>query len=179
MTTFTLTDLECQADQLTAQIEQLTAQRDALRTTAQLLSGGTTEAVTPSALNHPLLDLPPPQDLPAEDPLPIHNLPIHNLEDLDIDFTGARNLFERIQRIGRATEGHYLSLGLLAYYLEKVRPSRKGSHTSLRTHIRTCISKHPEHFQRVAAGVYRYYDTPRPRSVWQTDGYHPATDPEH
>ena len=163
MTTFTLADLKAQNDRLTAQIADLQEQRDALRITAQLLTGGALEAVAPAidTLDQPLQDLPPPVPSPQDD-LPPNNLPIHNLEDLEIDFTGARNLLERIKLIGRATEGHYLSLGLLTHYLEKARPSRKGSRRSLKTHIRTCISKNRQHFQRVAPGIYHYYDTPRP-----------------
>ena len=179
MTTFTLTDLSNQAQRLTAQIELLQQQRNALLITEQLLrgdAGDTTDTVdatddTPSPVN----DTPTPR---LQDS-PINNLPIHNFEGLEVDFTGARNLLERLRRIGQATEGHYLSLGLLTYYLEKARPSRKGSRRSLKTYIRTCISKHPEYFQRVGPGIYRYYDNPRPRSVWQIDGYDQATDPEH
>ena len=186
MLTFTLADLETQNDRLTVQIAELQLQRDALRITAELLQGNTGDAVptTDDTLDQPLQDLPPPATpstpaTPLQDDLPPNNLPIHNLEDLDIDFAGTPNLLERIKRIGNATQGHYLSLGLLTHYLEKARPSRKGSRRSLRTHIRTCISKNREHFQRVGPGIYRYYDTPRPRSVWGTDGYDHAADPEH
>ena len=179
MTTFTLTDLADQAERLTAQIDQLTLQRNALLITEQLLLDG---AVNTADTPDPPTDTPDPVNdtiaPPLQDP-PINNLPIHNLEGLKVDFTGARNLLERLRRIGRATEGHYLSLGLLTHYLEQARPSRKGSRRSLRTHIRTCIGKHREHFQRVGPGIYRYYDTTRPRSVWETDGYDHATDLEH
>ena len=169
MTTFTPTDLEYQAEQLTAQIELLQQQRDALRTTAAFLSGGAVGPAPPSDDS--------PDSLPQDDP-PHNSLTIHNMKDLDIDFTGARNMLERLKRIGRATEGHYISLGLITHYLARQK-KRRGSLRSLRTHIRTCISKHPEHFQRVAAGVYHYCDTPRPRSLWTIDGYEQAVDPEH
>ena len=180
MFTFTLADLEVQHDKLTTQIEQLQKQRDALRITAELLQGNAGNAVpiTDDTLDQPLQDLPPPSPPLRDDPAP-NNLPIHNLEDLDIDFSGTRNLLERLKRIGNATQGHHLSLGFLTHYLEKARPSRKGSRRSLKTYIRTCISRHPEHFQRVGPGIYRYYDTPRSRSVWQTDGYDHAADLEH
>lgn len=179
MTTFTLTDLAVQADRLAAQIDQLTLQRDALLITEQLLRDGAVD--TADTPDPPTDTVVPDNDAPApplQDP-PINNLPIHHLEGLRVDFTGARNLLERLRRIGRATEGHYLSLGLLTHYLEQARPSRKGSRRSLKTHIRTCISKNREYFQRIGPGIYRYYDTPRPRPVWETDGYDQATDLEH
>ena len=178
MTTFTITDLENQADHLSTQISLLQRQQDALHITAQLLRAGAVETVAAATLDQTLQDLPP-LSPPAQDDLPPNNLPVHNLEDLDIDFSGTRNLLERLKLIGRAAEGHYLSLGVIAHYLQKARPNRKGSRRSLKTYIRTCISKHPQHFERVAPGIYRYYDQPRPRSVWQTDGYQPANDPEH
>ncbi|MYC28510.1 MAG: hypothetical protein F4X65_00255 [Chloroflexi bacterium] len=178
MTTFTITDLENQVDHLSTQISQLQRQQDALRITAQLLRVGAVETVAAATLDQPLQDLPPPSP-PAQDDLPPNNLPIHNPEDLDLDFTGTRNLLDRLRVIGRAAEGHYLSLGVIAHYLQKARPNRKGSRRSLKTYIRTCISKHPEHFERVSFGTYRYHDTPRPRSVWQTDGYDHSADPEH
>lgn len=169
MTTFTLTDLVDQAEQLTAQIAVLQQQRDALRITAELLSRDALDTAFPTN------DIPEPP--PRDDP-PHNSLPIDNMENLDVDFTGTRNMLERLQRLGRAAEGHYLSLGLMAHYLDRHK-KRRGSLRSLRTHIRTCIAKHREHFQRVGPGIYCYYDTPRPRSVWEKDGYDLAADLEH
>ena len=180
MLTFTLADLEAQDDRLTAQIEQLTAQRDALRITADLLQDSVGDAVPPAShtLDQPLQDLPPPVPPPQDDLPPVNTRAIDKLEDLQVDFSGSRNLLERLRRLGRAAEGNYLSLGLMAHYLARYKKPR-GSLRSLKTYIRTCISRHPEHFERVSPGIYRYYDTPRPRSVWQADGYDHASDPEH
>ncbi len=65
----------------------------------------------------------------------------------------------------------------MTHYLARTRTAR-GSLRSLRTYIRTCIARHPEHFERVGSGLYRYHDTPRPQSAWMQDGY-VTVDPDH
>ena len=48
---------------------------------------------------------------------PVQDRATDNMQGLEVDFTGCRNMLERLRRIGRACEGHYLSLGLVTHYL--------------------------------------------------------------
>ena len=55
-----------------------------------------------------------PTAIPAVSPepdTPVQDRAVDNMQALDVDFKGAKNMLERLRRIGRAAEGHYLSLG--------------------------------------------------------------------
>ena len=174
------------ADQLAEQIARDRQRLDSLNATVELLKDDPMPPTPRPGPKLKTLKLPAgmgreqPTAIPAVSPEPdppVQDRAVDNMQALDVDFKGAKNMLERLRRIGRAAEGHYLSLGLMAHYLARTRTAR-GSIRSLRTYIRTCIARHPEHFERVGNGLYLYHDTPRSRSAWMQDGY-VTVDPDH
>ena len=80
--------------------------------------------------------------------------------ELVVDFTATFNMLDRLRRIGRAAEGQLLSAGLVSRFLLDVGESR-GSMVNVRRDVGSCMADHPEHFESVERGVYRYHDSPR------------------
>ena len=95
--------------------------------------------------------------------------------DLPVNLAGAYDILERLRRIGRAAGDELLSTVLISQYLEDARVSLT-SPKHLRRAVRSCIVDHPEHFEPIRSGVYRYHDTPRTRQVTADADYDYAAD---
>ena len=84
---------------------------------------------------------------------PIERPPM-NLKDGDIDFSGAKNLEERLVRIAKATmDGVVLCTQVRDILIEtgELRSSRRN----MRNAVQTLLSKHRD-FQHIAPGAFRY-----------------------
>ena len=92
--------------------------------------------------------------------------------DLSVDFVGTSNMLARLRLIGRASEGRLLSTGLIGQYLREIGES-KASVARISGIVGTCVVAHPEHFERMGNGLYRYHDTPRlPDDVSDPSDHH-------
>ena len=77
---------------------------------------------------------------------------------VEIDFTGAANLLERVMRIAEAVDGPLDAMEMARYLVDR-RVSKADPH-NLRSHIINAISGHAE-FVKVAPGKYRYVPEPQ------------------
>ncbi|MYC36600.1 MAG: hypothetical protein F4X66_06760 [Chloroflexi bacterium] len=81
--------------------------------------------------------------------------PETGLSGLYVDFHGARNLLERIVRIGEAAEGKLLNSTKVARFLIDSEVSR-GKVTTLRREVGQTLKLHPELFEPISTGNYRF-----------------------
>ena len=165
-----LTAMKHEADRLTAEIEHKKKQRDALLTVIDLY-GGSEYAV--AAPDNSLADAPtaaPEQRQESPNPIPHQST---DLSDLSVNFTGTSNMFERLRRIGRAAEGRLMNLTEVSKFLLKSGES-DATLRNLRNNVYTGLKDHPEHFEKVGSGNYRYHDTPRTISLDDRDNDSPA-----
>ena len=81
--------------------------------------------------------------------------PDTNLTGLVVDFNGARNTLERILKIGEAAEGKLLNSTTVARFLIDSEESR-GKVDSVRRDVSQLLKGHPEYFEPVSTGTYRY-----------------------
>ncbi len=78
-----------------------------------------------------------------------------SLIGLYVDFGGARNLLQRILRIGDAAEGKLLNATMVANFLIETGQSR-GNLNSLRREVGQTFKRHPEYFEPVSTGTVRF-----------------------
>ena len=78
-----------------------------------------------------------------------------NLTGLLVDFSGARNTVERIIRIGEAAEGKLLNSTVVARFLIDSEESR-GKVDTVRRDVGQLLKGHPEYFEPVSTGTYRF-----------------------
>ncbi len=91
-------------------------------------------------------------------PEPREPAPLQTLADpatLLVDFRGTHRLLERLIRIGEAARGKLLKAELVSRCLENSGLYR-GNPYELRNSVTTRLANHPEYFEWVAQGVYRY-----------------------
>ena len=80
-----------------------------------------------------------------------------DLTGMTIDLTGAINLLDRLRRIGRAADGRLVNLTEMSRFIRESGASR-ATLKNLRSGVERAVREHPEHFERVAPGNYRYHD---------------------
>ena len=168
-TTFSLVDLEKEADLLTAQMDKIQKQRDALRTVIDLLHSSIGDAEMEAGTS--LDDTLEPASGPAEGPDTTGPHDKTDLSGLSVDFTGTHNMLDRIRRIGRAGEGRLLNLTKVSKFLLRAGEST-ASLQNLRNNVYSCMKDHPEYFEKIDSGTYLYHDTPQ--SLSSDDGYDPG-----
>ena len=78
-----------------------------------------------------------------------------DLSDVVSDFTRCSNNAERIVRIARVAPHKLLNITRVARYLEGHDQSH-GSFKTLRTEVGRALARHPERFEKVSKGTYRY-----------------------
>ena len=86
---------------------------------------------------------------------PLANDDPEDLSDVLVDFDRCANNVERIIRIARAAPHKLLNVTKVAHYLESHEQSN-GKFETLRAEVGRAFIKHPELFERVSRGVYRY-----------------------
>ena len=86
---------------------------------------------------------------------PLVNDDPEDLSDIVADFTRCANYVERIVRIARVAPHKLLNTTKVAQYLLDHGQS-KGKFENLRTEVDRALAKHPEHFEKVSKGTYRY-----------------------
>ena len=86
---------------------------------------------------------------------PLVNEDPEDLTDIVADFTRCANYVERIVRIARVAPHKLLNTTKVAQYLLDYGES-KASLKTLRTEVDRALSGHPELFEKVSAGTYRY-----------------------
>ena len=86
---------------------------------------------------------------------PLVNEDPEDLTDVVADFTRCANNVERIVRIARVAPHKLLNTTKVAQYLLDHGQS-KGSLKTLRTEVDRALAGHPEHFEKVSKGTYRY-----------------------
>ena len=165
-----LTAMKHEADRLSAEIEHKKKQRDALLTVIDLYGGsGDAEAAPDNSLADALPAAP---EQRQESPKPMPNQTT-DLSDLSVNFTGTGNMFERLCRIGRVAEGRLLNLTEVSKFLLKSGES-DATLRNLRNNVYSCLKDHPEHFEKVGSGNYRYHDNPRTAGLDDRDNDSPA-----
>lgn len=91
-------------------------------------------------------------------PEPWAPTPLQALADpatLLVDFRGTRRLLERLIRIGEAAQSKLLKAELVSRCLEDAG-LYWGNPRELRSSVSTRLANHPEFFEWVAQGIYRY-----------------------
>ena len=78
-----------------------------------------------------------------------------SLIGLYVDFGGARNLLQRILKIGDAAEGKFLNATMVANFLIETGESR-GKLNSVRREVGQIFKRHPEYFEPVSTGTVRF-----------------------
>ena len=78
-----------------------------------------------------------------------------SLIGLYVDFGGARNLLQRILKIGDAAEGKLLNATMVANFLIETGQSQ-GKLNSLRREVGQTFKRHPEYFEPVSTGTVRF-----------------------
>ena len=89
---------------------------------------------------------------------PWESIPLQGLADpatLLVDFRGTSRLLERLIRIGVAAQDKLLKAELVSRCLEDSGLYR-GNPAELRSSVSTRLANHPEYFEWVAHGIYRY-----------------------
>ena len=152
-----LTALKQDADRLTAEIELKQKQRDALLTVMDLY-GGSGDVEAESGLGQAKTRPPAPEQRQGP-PKPLAH-DTTDLSDLSVNFTGTNNLFERLRRIGQVAEGRLLNLTKVSKFLLASGESC-ATLRNLRNNVYSCLKDHPEHFEKVSSGNFRYHDSPR------------------
>ena len=78
-----------------------------------------------------------------------------SLIGLHVDFGGARNLLQRILKIGDAAEGKLLNATMVANFLIETGESR-GKLDSIRREVGQTFKRHPEYFEPVSTGTVKF-----------------------
>ena len=81
--------------------------------------------------------------------------PETSLTGLYVNFTGARNLLERLLRIGEAAKGKLLNSTMVARFLIDTEESQ-GKLNSVRRNVGQTFKMHPEYFEPVSIGTVRF-----------------------
>ncbi|MCY4366200.1 MAG: hypothetical protein OXE17_08260 [Chloroflexi bacterium] len=166
-----LTAMKQDADRLNAEIEHKKKQHDALLTVIDMYSGsGDAEPIAGNALADDAQAQSPEQRRESPKSMPHQTT---DLSDLSVNFTGTSNMLERLCRIGRAAEGRLLNLTEVSKFLLKSGES-DATLRNLRNNVYSCLKGHPEHFEKVGTGNYRYHDTPRTAGLDYRDYDSPA-----